>query len=177
LSVVRGTIGHIDGSGEQSGEQGRTMGTWGTGHFDNDMAADFGGDLDAAAVDGRAELVREALVLAVAMEGGADDLDASEAMVAVAAAALVAAQCPGGPPVETVYGPDEPLPRFPEERRGLAVLALDRVLAEGSELGGLWADAEGEAGPWRRDVAGLRAALAAAADPIPELSAAVPPAR
>jgi hypothetical protein len=153
------------------------MGTWDTGHFDNDTAADFAGDLDAASVDRRAELVREALVPAVGTDGGAGDLDADEAVVAVAAAALVAAQCPGGPPVETVYGPDEPLPRFPEGLRGLAVLALDRVLAEGSELGGLWADAEGEDGPWRRGVAGLRAALAAAAGPIPEPAAVARSAR
>ncbi|MFJ2647081.1 DUF4259 domain-containing protein [Streptomyces sp. NPDC087420] len=153
------------------------MGTWDTGHFDSDTAADFAADLDAAAVDGRTELVRGALVRAIGTDG-VGGLDESEAVVAVAAAALVAAQCPGGPPVETVYGPDEPLPRFPEELRSVAVLALDRVLAEDSELRELWADAEGEAGPWWRGVVALRTALAATVaipGQVPELSGAVRP--
>lgn len=126
------------------------MGTWDTGHFDSDTAADFAADLDDATVEGRTELVREALVRVTGTTGVLGGPDESEAVVAVAAAALVAAQCPGGPPVETVYGPDEPLPRFPGELRNVAVLALDRVLADDSELRELWADAEGEAGPWWR---------------------------
>ncbi|MET9483573.1 DUF4259 domain-containing protein [Streptomyces sp. NPDC006638] len=155
------------------------MGTWDTGHFDSDTAADFAADLDAATVEGRTELVRDALVRATGTDGVPGGLDESAAVVAVAAAALVAAQCPGGPPVETVYGPDEPLPRFPGELRGVAVLALDRVLAEGSELRELWVDAEGEAGPWWRGVVALRTALAAAVagapDPIPApIPAAIP---
>ncbi|MDX3849517.1 DUF4259 domain-containing protein [Streptomyces sp. AK02-01A] len=139
------------------------MGTWDTGHFDNDSAADFAGELDGSAAGERTDLVREALLRAI----GAGRLDDEDGAVAVAAAALVAAQCPGGPPVETVYGPDEPLPLFPAELGGLAARALDRVLADGSELRGLWADAEGESGPWLRGVTALRTALTAAASGIP----------
>ncbi|MFF3754049.1 DUF4259 domain-containing protein [Streptomyces sp. NPDC002018] len=135
------------------------MGTWDTGHFDNDTAADFAADLDEATEAGRTDLVRAALLRAIAAE---EYLDSDEAVVAVAAAALVAEQCPGGPPVETVYGPDEPLPRFPEELRVLAVRALDRVTADRSELRDLWAEADGEAGAWQRGTAELRTALAAA---------------
>lgn len=148
------------------------MGTWDTGHFDNDTAADFAGDLDSATAERRVEVVREALARVAGGGGpvrtaGADPSgpDAGEAVVAVAAAALVAAQCPGGPPVETVYGPDEPLPRFPEELRESAFLALERVLAAGSELAELWADAEGWTGPWRRGVEALRDSLMAVAAP------------
>ncbi|MEV7680931.1 DUF4259 domain-containing protein [Streptomyces sp. NPDC088341] len=135
------------------------MGTWDTGHFDNDTAADFAADLDDATEARRTELVREALLRATAAE---DYLDSDEAVVAVAAAALVAEQCPGGPPVETVYGPDEPLPRFPEELRALALRALDRVTADKSELRDLWADADGEDGEWHRGIARLRSTLTAA---------------
>ncbi|MFE4172395.1 DUF4259 domain-containing protein [Streptomyces sp. NPDC056909] len=135
------------------------MGTWDTGHFDNDTAADFAADLDDATEAGRTELVREALLRATAAE---DCLDSDEAVVAVAAAALVAEQCPGGPPVETVYGPDEPLPRFPEELRVLALRALDRVTADKSELRDLWIDADGEDGEWHRGIARLRSTLTAA---------------
>ncbi|MYZ34135.1 MULTISPECIES: DUF4259 domain-containing protein [unclassified Streptomyces] len=135
------------------------MGTWDTGHFDNDIAADFAADLDDATEAGRTDLVREALLRAI---GATDYLDSDEAVVAVAAAALVAEQCPGGPAVETVYGPDEPLPRFPEELRALALRALDRVLADKSELRDLWVDADGEDGEWHRGIGRLRSTLTAA---------------
>ncbi|WP_373024687.1 DUF4259 domain-containing protein [Streptomyces yangpuensis] len=39
------------------------MGTWDTGPFDNDTAADFGGDLDEAAREERKPLIRGVLVL------------------------------------------------------------------------------------------------------------------
>ncbi|GAA1170953.1 hypothetical protein GCM10009654_30220 [Streptomyces hebeiensis] len=145
------------------------MGTWDTGHFDNDTAADFAAELDEATPERRTELVREAL--AGAAVGAAGYLDADIAEVAVAAAALVAEQCPGGPPVETVYGPDEPLPRFPEELRSLAVRALDRVAADGSELRELWEEADGGNGVWQRGVTTLRAALA---PPLAAVTAAIP---
>jgi hypothetical protein len=42
--------------------------------------------------------------------------------------------------VDTVYGPDQPLPAFPEDLRKLAASALDRVLADDSWLRGNWND-------------------------------------
>ncbi|MFF2818365.1 DUF4259 domain-containing protein [Kitasatospora cineracea] len=111
------------------------MGAWDTGHFDNDTAADFGSSLDETAPEQRAELIRAVLAEAAGEE---DDLDSDVALQAVAAAALVAAQCPGGEPVTTAYGPQEPLPPFPAELRPLAVAALDRVLGADSELAELW---------------------------------------
>ena len=66
------------------------MGTWGTGPFDNDTAADFAGDLDDAPPGEREALVRGVLARTVRATGYLD-----EAQEAVAAAALIAAQCPG----------------------------------------------------------------------------------
>ncbi|MDF6044078.1 DUF4259 domain-containing protein [Streptomyces sp. JH14] len=135
------------------------MGTWDIGHFDNDTAADFSGDLDDAPQNERAELIRDALTAVV---GTTAYLDSDDGVVAVAAAALVAAQCPGGEPVTTVYGPDEQLPELPVELRGLAVRALDRVAAEPSELVELWSES-GHGAPWAEGIGRLRAVLAEAA--------------
>jgi len=111
------------------------VGTWGTGPFDNDTAADVADDLDDAPPGEREALVRGVLTRTVSDAGYL-----AEAEEAVAAAALVAAQCPGGGPVDTVYGPQQPLPAFPEDLRELAASALDRVLADDSWLRGNWND-------------------------------------
>ncbi|MFJ6618855.1 DUF4259 domain-containing protein [Kitasatospora sp. NPDC091335] len=135
------------------------MGTWDIGHFDNDSAADFCGGLDDAAPGEREALLRAALLDAVGAE--ADFLDSYEAVKAVAAAALVAAQCPGGAAVTSAYGPDEPVPPLSAELRPLAVEALGRVVAEESELAELWDETED--GPaWREGIRALREVLAAA---------------
>ncbi|MFE7558360.1 DUF4259 domain-containing protein [Kitasatospora sp. NPDC057500] len=142
------------------------MGTWDIGHFDNDTAADFSGTLDEAAPEEREGLVRG--VLTVVAETAAEDyLDSYEAAQAVAAAALVAAQCPGGEPVTTSYGPDEPLPTFAADLRPLAVQALDRTVADESELAELWEESE-ENEDWRRTIKDLRAVLAPEPEPAAE---------
>jgi hypothetical protein len=129
------------------------MGTWGIGPFDNDTAADFCGSLDEAAEGEREGVVRGALLRVV---GTADYLEAPEGEEAVAAAALVAAQCPGGDPVDSAYGPEEPLPDL-SALRGGAVQALDRVMTEPSELLELWAESDGD--PWLASVRRLRDVL------------------
>ncbi|WP_405389318.1 DUF4259 domain-containing protein [Streptomyces sp. NBC_01102] len=134
------------------------MGTWGMGHFDSDTAADFAGNLDDAPADKRESVIREALTIVV-RTGPKEYLDADDAVVAVAASALLAAQRPGGAPVDTAYGPDEPLPRFAPDLGPLAALALDRVVAAESELLELWADV-GEDQQWRAGVLALREILA-----------------
>ncbi|MGW0908959.1 DUF4259 domain-containing protein [Streptomyces sp. NPDC002853] len=133
------------------------MGTWDVGPFDNDTAADFCGDLDDAPAEDRLGLVRAAL------DDAADDgeLDADVAETAVAAAALVAAQCPGGEPVDPVYGPEQPIPDL-LSLRGPAHQALERVLAEGSEQLDLWEESDGE--PWRKGVETLRRVLRPSAE-------------
>ncbi|MER7706696.1 DUF4259 domain-containing protein [Kitasatospora sp. NPDC097605] len=142
------------------------MGTWDIGHFDNDTAADFSGTLDETPAAEREALVRR--VLALAADTGAEDyLDCYEAAQAVAAAALVASQCPDGEPVTTSYGPDEPLPAFPADLRPLAAAALDRIVADESELAELWDETE-ESADWRRTVKTLRAVLAPEPAPAEE---------
>lgn len=119
------------------------MGTWDKGPFDNDAAADFAGDLDDAAPADRAQLVREALAVAA---DNADYLEATEACVAIAAAAIVASQQPGGPEVDSVYGPDFLTDggtlELPDDLVELSLRAIARVLEAESEWRDLWDEAE-----------------------------------
>ncbi|MFI7286863.1 DUF4259 domain-containing protein [Streptomyces anulatus] len=134
------------------------MGAWDIGHFDNDTAADFGARVDDAEPGKKADVLRDVLT-AVAGTGPEDYADGGEE--AVAAAALIAAQCPGGEPVTTAYGPKEPLPPLPADLRPLAVRALDRLTAKNAEPLDLWADA-GADQEWLAGIAALRAVLAGA---------------
>ncbi|MFD9573191.1 DUF4259 domain-containing protein [Streptomyces sp. NPDC059982] len=129
------------------------MGTWDIGPFDNDTAADFGGDLDEAAASEREGVVRGTLTHAIDTVGY---LEAPESERAVAAAALVASQCPGGEAADPIYGPEDPLPDL-TGLRDLALQALDRVMTEPSELMDLWAESDG--GRWRANIRGLQKAL------------------
>lgn len=136
------------------------MGTWDVGPFDNDTAADFSGDLDEAPEGEREGIIRDALLRAI---GTHDHLDQDIAVEAVAAAALVAAQCPGGEPVTTAYGPDLPVPRLSTELRGLAARALNRVVTEPSELMELWGETDRDGrGPWRAGIVRIRTVLSTA---------------
>ena len=134
------------------------MGTWGPGPFGNDAAADFADALDDAASPGeREELVRGILTRTVKATGYPD-----KAQEAVAAAALIAAQCPGGEPTDTTYGPRQPLPAFPQDLREMAAAALDRVLAD-EWWSWAWV-AAADAGHWLASVKALRDVL----DPPPD---------
>jgi hypothetical protein len=134
------------------------VGTWGVGHFDNDSAADFAAKLDEAELAEREALVRGVLLQTADATGylvGAQD--------AVAAAALIAAQCPGGEPIEPGEGPEQPMPAFTEDLRALAAEALDRVIGDVSLADAWVAPADGAqwlAGLWR-----LRSVLAPSAFP------------
>ncbi|MGW4856715.1 DUF4259 domain-containing protein [Streptomyces sp. NPDC004288] len=134
------------------------MGTWDIGPFDNDTAADFSYRVDEAPEDQRAEVLRAAF-REVTGTGG-EYLDADFAVEAIASAALVAAQCPGGAPVTTSYAPKKPLPALPADLRPTAVEALDRILVEPSELLELWEESDGE--EWKAGVRRLRTVLAEA---------------
>ncbi|MEU3709600.1 DUF4259 domain-containing protein [Streptomyces catenulae] len=162
------------------------MGTWGTGPFGGDAAADLVVRLGALPENRRLFAVRTALADAVEERWY---LDAPEGETAVAAAALLAAARPGGAAGTEPGGAagTEPggagaagpagcggaavslprcvIPQPPPELTGLAVRALDRVLAPDSELAELWD--ESDSGPqWRASVAGLRAALGPAAERV-----------
>lgn len=134
------------------------MGAWDIGHFDNDTAADFGGRVDDAESGKKADMLRDVLT-AVADTGPEDYADCGEE--AVAAAALIAAQCPGGEPVTSAYGPKEPLPSLPADLRPLAVRALNRLTEKNAEPLDLWADA-GADQEWLAGIAALRAVLVGA---------------
>ncbi|MET8695333.1 DUF4259 domain-containing protein [Streptomyces bauhiniae] len=126
------------------------MGTWDVGPFDNDAAADFCSDLDEAITQEREGIIRGVLTHVI---NAVDYLEAPESERAVAAAALVAAQSPGGEPADPVHGPEEPLPDL-TGLRDLARQALDRVTTEPSELMELWAESNGA--PWHAVVRQLR---------------------
>ncbi|MFI1867497.1 DUF4259 domain-containing protein [Streptomyces jumonjinensis] len=129
------------------------MGTWDVGPFDNDTAGDFCDALDAAATGERERIIRDTLLQAIGTVGC---LDAPASEEAVAAADLVAAQCPDSDPADPDYGPEQPLPDL-TGLRSVAAQALARVMSEPSELMELWDRSHG--GPWRATVDRLQRAL------------------
>ncbi|MCZ7425971.1 DUF4259 domain-containing protein [Micromonospora sp. WMMA1949] len=117
------------------------MGTWDDGPFDNDSAADWCGELHDADPSVRSAMVRSALTAAVL---NTEYLDYDDAASAIAAAAIVASQVPGGEPITSPYAPDfllagEPLD-LDDDLQPLAVEALDRVLGDDSEWRSLWGE-------------------------------------
>ncbi|MYX37745.1 MULTISPECIES: DUF4259 domain-containing protein [unclassified Streptomyces] len=137
------------------------MGTWATGPFDNDTAADFACALDDAKPREREALARGVLTRTVHAAGYL-----AEAEEAVAAAALIAAQCPGGEPVDTSYGPETPIPIFPSDLRTLADEALARIVSGESGLSSNWVDPR-ERRQWRVTLNRLRSVLAPPPPTIP----------
>ena len=77
----------------------------------------------------------------------------------VAAAALIAAQCPGGTPIDTPYGPEEPMPAFPDDLRTLADTALARIIGDQAGAASNWVDPE-DWKQWRANLNRLRTVLA-----------------
>ncbi|MEH0933950.1 DUF4259 domain-containing protein [Micromonospora sp. CPCC 205543] len=130
------------------------MGFWDSSPFGNDDAADFAAALDETTAQGRIEMICTVLER-VATTGITDDLDAGDAPRAVAAAALVAAQCPAGEPVRSNYGPSTSMPQFPGYLRQLAIAALNRLVTPPSWLAEAWRDDVA----WRRTISDLRNVL------------------
>lgn len=150
------------------------MGAWGTGSFENDDALDWlaewsdakegPGDEDEP---GRFAYVIGALAVAVDEKGY---LDSDAGACALAAAEAVAAA--NGKPDPSLKKNDGDVAalvtwarskhaddlRNPQAKQ-LALQAVDRVLADESELAELWSESE-EAENWRKAVDGLRARLA-----------------
>ncbi|OSP29021.1 hypothetical protein B7767_40060 [Streptomyces sp. 13-12-16] len=129
------------------------MGTWDTGPFDNDTAADFADALDDAEPEAREALIRGVLIRTIDTTGYL-----AEAEEAVAAAALIAAQCPGGEPVDTPYGPEAPMPMFPSGLRALADEALARIAGDEAGPAANWVDPQ-DWKQWRATLTRLRAVL------------------
>ncbi|WP_412537956.1 DUF4259 domain-containing protein [Longispora sp. K20-0274] len=118
------------------------MGTWDIGPFDNDSAADWCADLHDADPAERVGLIRLALSEAAAET---DFLDSREGEHAIASAAIIVSQLPGGVPLTSSYGPDfltgGGRMDVPADLPALAVRALDRVLGANSEWFELWGEA------------------------------------
>jgi hypothetical protein len=133
------------------------MGTWGTGPFDDDGASDWAWELQEAQDWGVVEVA-----LRRAAEVGTDTyLEAPDGQVAWAAAAVVAAA--DNPSAVTL--PDDVTKWLdvhrearPPGARPLALQAVQRVLADNSELVELWQEAGQD--EWRANVEKVAAALA-----------------
>ncbi len=130
------------------------MGFWDVGPFDNDDAADFAAELDGAPAGARIDMVGRVLERVATAD---EDSDVWDAPRALAAAALIAAQRPGGEPVCSTYGPSTPMPQFPDYLIPLAVDSLDRVVAT-AWLADNWTDAAHRMA-WRRTIRDLRGVL------------------
>ena len=133
------------------------MGTWGTGSFENDSAADF---IKEVVEDGAVAL-REALEIVLDPE--LDDVEAEEGARALAAAEIVAAALLG----DMKYISDDDLQSWIEDtdaaqltaHRELALEAVERVIGPASELPELWEESNDQAG-WQAEMQRLRSALA-----------------
>jgi hypothetical protein len=113
------------------------MGTWGTGPFENDDAADLWGVLADADPAERAEMLRAALRRAADNTGY---LEIDDAQAAIAAAAVVAAWS-AGHPVNSASELSELDPvAIPADLATSARQALDRVAGSNSEWRSLWGE-------------------------------------
>ncbi|MGR7003182.1 DUF4259 domain-containing protein [Yinghuangia aomiensis] len=144
----------------QEKPRGEGVGTWDTGPFDNDTAADFSIALDEARLEEREALVRDVLTRTLNPDGCL-----FEAEQAIAAAALVAAQCPGGQPVDPVWGPEQPMPAFAVELRALAVEALERIADDETGFASNWVT-DADPGTWLRGLRDLSNGLVPPPPPI-----------
>ncbi|MEU3452868.1 DUF4259 domain-containing protein [Micromonospora sp. NPDC006766] len=117
------------------------MATWQLGPFDNDDAVEWCAALDATPHGQRTDLVRRTLDTAV-LAGPA--LTAGEAARAIAAAATTLQLLTGTPASDSAYAPrfllDRGAPRVSPSLRGLAMRALDVVLADESAWRLQWAN-------------------------------------
>jgi hypothetical protein len=132
-------------------------GSWGTGSFDNDDAADFVVDVVA---QGSTQPLRAALLQAASGKGY---LEAPDAAAALAAAEMVAAA--RGKPTSAAKGNSDVTgwvgrthPTVDPALVADALRAVDRILGEDSELRELWSESE-QYDAWRAGVAELRAHL------------------
>ncbi|WP_405521615.1 DUF4259 domain-containing protein [Streptomyces canus] len=125
------------------------MGTWGTGPFDSDLAADFVDELEGLACQQVIDVLDRAFERVTNSGARVDGGDGAEA---VAAGALVASTLSDSRIViDPDDGPREPLPELPASLGALARLALDRVLQDGSEMATGWVDSA-DADLWRQEV-------------------------
>jgi len=146
-----------------SSTEGMPMGTWGIDPFDSDSAGEFGDRVDAAPKKRRPLVIREVLTRLV--ETTDNPLYGDVVPEAIAAAALVATQCPAGQPPSSGYWPKQQLPPLPEDLPQLAARALDRVLTHATPLVAAWFDVhQGES--WLEQTVRLRTTLDPQTPPV-----------
>lgn len=136
------------------------MGTWSVDAFGNDNAADWAYELEEAEDLGPIE---EALTSVLSASG--EYVEAPDAAIALAAAEVLA-RLSGSPGEKNAYTEEidnwvagtsvKPTAELIE----MAKAAIDRILAENSELNELWKDSD-EYDDWRASVSDLRARLGA----------------
>jgi hypothetical protein len=133
------------------------MSRWDSGPFDNDTAADFAGDLDDAPESERIGMISDALAAA----GSRDSyVDAERAQAALAAAALIARNLPGGEEFQSrSYGPDNRIPPIPENLIPLAAEVVDCLLNGENDVK-VDLSASGKADKWFAATRRMRAVLA-----------------
>ncbi|MBX4177309.1 DUF4259 domain-containing protein [Streptomyces geysiriensis] len=132
------------------------MGTWGTGPFDSDLAADFVDELERLTHHQVIEVLERTFQRVTDSEERIDSGDGAEA---VAAGALVASTLPDSPIViDPDDSPSQPLPELPASLRASARPALDRVLQDGSDMAISWVDSA-DAEQWRQEVRQILRAL------------------
>ncbi|KQV20918.1 MULTISPECIES: DUF4259 domain-containing protein [unclassified Kitasatospora] len=133
------------------------MGSWGIGPFDSDHASEFASEVDLARAGERHIVIEHRLTRYT----GASDPDDYLMDEAIAAAALVAAQCPGGLPVTSGYGPQDLIPELPARLRRVASAALDLVLLDAQRHVDGWtcAGARDRGEQWLEGIEGLRTVL------------------
>ncbi|MET7397664.1 DUF4259 domain-containing protein [Dactylosporangium sp. NPDC005572] len=155
-----------DGLGHRVGDD-LGVGTWDVGPLDNDTAADWCRELHDAPAGERVAMVRKALTIVVGHDADTY-LDDDFAVEAVAAAAVIAAQLPGGLRLDSPYAPDfiraGGIVDVPDGLPSLALRALDRIDGPKSGLPGLWEDGYPAVLERRRPI---RAALERAAGSSP----------
>jgi hypothetical protein len=141
--------------------QEQCMGTWGTGPFDSDLAADFVDGLEGLVPQQTIDVLERAFQR-IARSG--THVYGGDGVEAVTAAALVASTIPNsGIVIDPEDGPRSPLPELPASLRTLARQALHRVLQDGSEIATGWVQSA-EADQWRQEVQQIIQALGIPAD-------------
>ncbi len=139
------------------------MGAWGHGYFEDDAALDFMQDVEDS--ENPKQLFKDAFEFAIE----SDYLDSDDANAVIVASAYIDRQVNGtkfsSPEHEELLEVDT----FPERNpdtdfstlREKAIIALQKVLDEGSELNELWAENEEDYPAWKQGIEQLIERLSA----------------
>lgn len=131
------------------------MSSWDIGPFDNDTGGDFAFILDDLPAEDRPAAIRAALEegMATSPEDGGPDEEA------LAAAAIVASQCPGGPATHPIHGPQNPITPLSDDLRPMAIQVLDQLIEHDSYISQNWV-LNGKAKAWLAGLHQLRSFIA-----------------